>query len=302
MIRTARLLSAPVVLSLFILGGCAQSGPAAGGKSVCIGSTKSDLLGLPAEYRALHLRLEKCAGQPVRFVNQPDAPGLEKQLELGNIAYAFMSPAEYAAVDEPSKLTVIAAAVNKAGKTSRFAYLVTRANSPVKAVADCKGKRFAFGTYHDLLTDVAAQRTLESNGLPVKDLLPEMLTPPPLGMEFRLYMRDDAAKTIAFDPTVEAGVIDELTYAALPEKGGNLITGPSKDQFRTLVQTVAVPELLVVAGPSADAALTAKLKTELLDNVKTDERVCKELGITGFAEPDKAACDAARQLLVKTVK
>lgn len=303
MIRIPRILLAISFVLIVVFAGCAHPGAsAADGKFVRIGSTRPDLFGLPAEYRALHVRLEKCLGQPVRFVSQPDGPGLAKQLELGNVAYAIVSPAEYAAMGKPDKITVLASALNKAGKTSRLAYIVSRAGSSVKTVADCKGKRFAFGAYRDLLTDVAAQRALESRGVPVKDLFPELVTPPPLGMEFRLYLRDDAAKTVAFDPTVDAGIIDELVYAALPDKGGNLITGPSKDQFRILDQTAAVPEMLVLAGPAADPALTAKLKDELLNSVKTDERVCRELGIAGFAEPDQAACDAARQLLAKQAK
>ena len=303
MIRISRILSAVPPVLVAIIAGCAQPGAsAADGKFVRIGSTRPDLFGLPAEYRALHVRLEKCLGQPVRFVSQPDGPGLAKQLELGNVAYAIVSPAEYAAMEEPGKITVLAAALNKSGKTSRLAYIVSRADSSVKSVADCKGKRFAFGAYRDLLTDTAAQRTLESRGVPVKNLFPELVTPPPLGMEFRLYLRDDAAKTVAFDPTVDAGIIDELAYAALPDKGGNLITGPSKDQFKILDQTVAVPELLVLAGPAADPTLTAKLKDELLTKVKDDQRVCRDLGIAGFAEPDQAACAAARQLLAKPGK
>ena len=139
---------------------------------------------------------------------------------------------------------------------------------------------------------------MEDAGLPVKDLFPDLLTPPPLAFEGRLYLKD-AAQQLLINLTIEAAVVDELVYEAMPATDGNFITGPSKDQFRILGETAAVPEMLVVAGPSADAGLTEKLKDELLNKVKDDPYVCRQLGIKGFAPPDKAAYDALRGLVAK---
>jgi len=298
---TARLFAASGVILGVVLtvSGCASSGGGVSERNaVRIGTTKADLFGMPAEYRALHPRLEECFGGPVCFQSQPDGAALGKQLELGNVAYAIMSAAEYARVQNPDKLVLLASGVNAAGKTTRKAYLVVKAGSHVKAVSDCAGKRFAFGTYGDLLTDYAARQALENAGVPVKKLLFE-LVPPPLNLEGRLYLGDDAAKTIAFDLTVNAGIIDEVTFARLPEKGGNLITGPSKDQFTVVGETMPVPEMAVVAGPTADPAKTAKLKSLLMEQVKGDKRICEQLGVRGFAEPDKAAYEAVRPLVPK---
>ena len=293
-----------MVVAIFLLSmgasvGCAPKDAAMDAKIVQIGSTKADLFGMPPEYRALHVRLEKCFDRRVIFTPQPDGPAIAKQLELGNLSYALMSAKEYGQIEDPGKLTLLATAVNKSGKTARKAFILTRTGSGAKAIPDCKGKRFAFGTYQDLLTDFAVQKALEDAGLPVKDLFPDLLTPPPLGLEGRLYLGDDAAKKMLPDLTVEAGVMDETVYDAMPASGGNLITGPSKDQFRVLGETMAVPELVVVAGPSADPALTEKLKDDLLNKVKDDPNVCQQLGVKGFAAPDQAGYDAARKLAPK---
>lgn len=268
-------------------------------KMVQIGTTKADLFGIPAEYRALHVRLEKCFDEPVRFSPQPDGPAIAQQLALGNLSYAILSSAEYAQIEDAGKLTPLACGVNKLGRTTRKAFIVSRAATGAKTVAECKGKRFAFGTRDDMLTDFAVRQALEDAGLPVQDLFPDVLTPPPLAYEGRLYLKEDAAKTLLVDLTIEAAVVDEGVYEAMPDTGGNFITGPSKDQFRILAETTAVPELLVVAGPSADAALTDKLKDELLNKVKDDPNACRQLGITGFAPPDPAVYDALRALVVK---
>lgn len=276
--------------------GCAQKGgPAGEGRMVQIGSTRADLFGLPAEYRALHPRLEECLGCMVRFQPQPDGAAIGKQLAIGNLAYAVMSAGEYAEVNDREGLTLLAGGVNALGQTSRKAYLVVKAGSHVKTISDCAGKRFAFGTHGDMLTDFAARSALENAGVPVKKLLLELL-PPPLSMDGRLYRGNEAPKDIAFDLTVNAGVIDEITYSKMPDKGGNLITGPSKDQFTIVGETVPVPEIVVVAGRAADPQLTAKLKTFLLEKVKGDKLICEQLGVQGFAEPDQAAYDAVRSL------
>ena len=297
-----RFLAAISLSSALVLGcvGCAQmAGKPAEGKVVQIGSCKADLFGMPAEYRALHPRLEECFGQMVRFQAQPDGAALGKQLDLGNISYALMSAGEYVSLKDTDKLTLVASGINSLGKTSHKAYLVVKAGSHVKTITDCEGKRFAFGSFGDLLTDTAARNALEKAGVPVKKLLSELvlLTPPPLAFDGRLYLKDDAAKTIAYDPTVNAGVIDEVVYTRMADKGGNLITGPSKDQFVIVGETVPVPEMVVVAGPTADPAMTAKLKSYLIDKVKDDKLICEQLGIKGFAEPDKAAYDAVRALV-----
>ncbi|MBN2561883.1 MAG: PhnD/SsuA/transferrin family substrate-binding protein [Phycisphaerae bacterium] len=299
----ARRFFAVLGLSLLVIGstaGC-QHGAAATADAtiVQIGSTKAPgLFGPPAEFCALHPRLEECLGKPVYFRVQPDGPALAMQLEQGNIAYAILSATEYAAIEDPSKLTLLASGVNALGKTSRKAYVVVKAHSHVKTILDCKGKRFAFGTYGDLLTDVAVQRDLEEAGVPVKNLLTEIL-PPPVAFDGRLYLKSDVAKTIANDITVNAGVIDEVYYESMPDTGGNLITGPSKDQFKIVGETVAVPEMVVVAGPAAESTLTQKLKDYLLNKVKGDENVCQQLGVKAFAPADKGAYDAARKLPTK---
>jgi ABC-type phosphate/phosphonate transport system substrate-binding protein len=298
MISRISVVVSSLTLALLLVGaGCAQKAQApAEGRMVTIGSTKADLFGMPGEYRALHPRLEECFGRMVRFQAQPDGQALGKQLELGNISYALMSAGEYASVKDPGKLTLLATGVNTLDKTARKAYVVVKAGSHVKTISDCTGKRFAFGTYGDMLTDVATRDALEKAGVPVKKLLVELL-PPPLSLDGRLYRGNDAPKDIAFDLTVNAGVIDEVMYSKMPASGGNLITGPSKDQFTIVGETVAVPEMVVVAGPSADAGTTAKLKEFLLTKVKDDKLICEQLGVKGFAEPDKAAFDAVRSLV-----
>ncbi len=198
---------------------------------------------------------------------------------------------------DSSSLTPLAVGLNALGKSSRSAYIVVKAESHVKTIADCAAKRFAFGIYEDLSTDIAAQAALAEAGVPVKKLLPELLLPPPIAMEGRLYRGHDVAKTIVADLTVNAGVVDELDYEKMPDSGGNFILGPSKDQLEIVGRTMSVPEMIVVAGPAASPEARRKLKAFLMNSIASDKLVCEQLGVTGFAEPDPAAYEQVRRLL-----
>jgi len=275
-----------------------DAGTSSGGRIIQIGSTKAGLFGLPAEFRALHPALEGCLGGRVRFRAQPNGVALGQQLEQGGMAYAVMSAGEYAAVENPEKLTLLATGLNSLGKPASKAFLAVKAKSHIKTVADCAGKRFAFGTHGDILTDLAAQWALEKAGVPVKKLLPE-LVPPPLSFDGRLYLKKDVPKVIIADLTVNAGVLDEVTYNDMPETGGNVITGPSRDQFEIIGETVEVPGIAFVAGPAADLADVEKLEDFLINHVKDRQKICEQLGVTGFAPSDKSAYDAVRSFVSK---
>ena len=283
-----------LVLVVAFVAGCQQETDSS--NIVQFGSTKADLFGMPKEYRALHPRLEELLGSRIMFRAQPNGEALAQQLAQGNISYAFMSAKEFCSAKDTSSLTPIAVGLNALGKSSRTAYLVVKAKSHVKTITDCAGKRFAFGTYKDLLTDIAAQAALAEAGVPVEKLLTELLLPP-YAQEGRLYRSRDVAKTIVVDLTVNAGVVDELDYEKMPDTGGNFILGPSKDQLEIVGRTIRVPEMVVVAGPAASPEALQKLKAFLMNSIASDKLVCEQLGVTGFAEPDPAAYEPARRLL-----
>jgi len=294
LMRRALLLVSSLITTIvaILVPGCAQNQDA-----IQIGTTKAGLFLLPMEYRALHPRLEETLGKQVRFVSQPNGNAIGIQLTQGAAHYGLLSCKEYLEIEDPKGIQLLATAINPVGKPARRAFLVARNGTNINTVAECKGRRVAFGTHKDLLTDIAVQKVFQSAGLSLKDLDPEVLTPPPLAFEQRLYLKDDAYKTIQADLTVPVGVIDEVQFAGMKETGGNLITGPSRDQYKILAETRAIPEMLVVAGPNADPAMTEKLTHFLLEEVKGDAMICSQLGVRGFTTADPAAYESVRQWL-----
>lgn len=265
------------------------------------GTTRADLFGVPAEYRALHMALEKELDYPISFPAQSNGRAIGVQLEHGNIEFAILSAAEYAEIEDTSKLTLVATAINPLGKTTRQGQIVIRAKSHLKSISDCAGKRFAFGHYRDAVTDWAVRDALEKGGVPVNKLLPELVpTTVAVPIEGRLYAGDRVPTLVVWDLTINAGVVDEIVYSRLPDTGGNPITGPSKDQLEIVGHTIDVPEMVIVAGPKADPQTVEKLRKYLLNKAKNDAKLCEQLGIQGFTEPNKAAYEAARSLVSRS--
>lgn len=269
---------------------------------VQVGTTKASLFGPPAEYRALQPRLEDVFEGPVVFTPQPDGPAIATQLDLGNLEFAILSAKEYCSIKDPGNLRMLATAINPIGTTSRKAYIVVRAGSSIQKIDELKGKRFAFGTHGDLLTDDAVQAALKKAGLQLQDLATELL-PPPIAYDGRLYAGNEAANKVALPLLrgdvipISAGVIDEVAWDAMPASGGNVITGPARDDLRVIGETMAVPEMVVVAGPKATQTDAEAMQQFLLNKAGSDANICKQMGIKGFAQPDEDSYNLARLLL-----
>lgn len=295
----ARMTLLLLAVSCFSLVGC---GPKSDQDIVQIGSTKAAFLGPPSEFRALAPRLESALNKPVYFRAQPDGDALGAQLTLGEIDFAILSAKEFCEIDDASQLDLIATGVNATDRSARRAFIVVKNDSSISKVSDLKGKRFAYGTHNDLLTDYAVRATLRNEGLPPNELVTELL-PPPIAYDGRLYAGSEAPAKVALPILrgdvipISAAVIDEVAWMKLPDTGGNVITGPAKDDLKIIAKTMTVPELVVVAGPESDPSEVSRVRQYFLKEASKDPNVCEQLGVKGFTEPDLEQYSLARLLL-----
>jgi len=287
-----------LLLSVAAVAGCQARVPFQ--RSIHVGSTKAPVIGLifvPADYLALQPKLESLFGGPVLFDPALGAEDIAQHLEQGDWQFGIFSAGEYAGIADKPGLAPVAMAMGEHGQTTMKAFIVAARNSSVKSMADCKGKRFAFGPAGDLLYDHAARESLTSAGVPASELTREVLPPHLVSGRLNLSSGMEIAKVVAFDVTVPAGVVDEVTFAALPETGGSLIAGPSKDQFTLIGGTQSVPGPIVVASTKASPEDVEKLRSFLTLNVANDPMICKQMKVKGFVDPDLNAYAAAARLI-----
>lgn len=300
--KTCRMLAAACLL---LAAGCQLGGRVSefdpSKKAVHIGTTRINILGtmLPSDFYALHPQLESLFASPVLFDQGITLEGIAQHLRNGSFQFAILSSGEFSLIKDPAGLEAVASGLFEKGGATQKGLVVCKKDSKIEKIADLKGKRFAFGPAKDLLYDYAARNALQYGGVADKDLLRELVPPYTLTGRIHLGSGADVAKTVAFDLTVPAGVIDEATFNAMPEKGGSFLSGPSRDMFRVIGVTDPVPGMIVLAGPKSDPVMVQKMRTFLIGKVKSDPQICQQLKVSGFSEPDMTAYQLARQLVAR---
>lgn len=282
--------------------GCQLPQRFSGKAGVHIGSTRIGLALLPADFYALHPQLEKLFDGPVLFDPGLTVEGIAQHLRAGRIQFAILHPAEYCGMKDASSLEPIAAAQFEGGATTQKGLIVTKNDSSIKNVTECKGKRFAFGPAKDMLYDYAARTALIQQAVGEGDIVRELI--PPFTLTGRIHLGSglDVAKAVAFDATIPAGVVDEATFNGLPATGGSFLTSPSRDMFRVLGVTPPVPGQIVLAGPKTDPVMVEKMKQYLIGRVKSEEQVKSQLKVAGFGDVDVDAFLVARKMVTELGK
>ncbi len=146
-------------------GALASAEPSAA-KELQFGSVAMDT---PAE---MHRRLtplteylSQALGTPVVLTLSPNMPDAIKNVATGAVDISYLTPVAYLEAHKRSKVRLVAKTVTK-GKSSFKLMIVVRDNSPIKTVADLKGKSFAFGDQAAILQ----RAVVVGAGMPLEQL------------------------------------------------------------------------------------------------------------------------------------
>ena len=238
-------------------------------------------------YAALRDGLAKHLGCGVQ-IQELEPFQIAAHLQTGRIEYALMSEADYQSItaQEPIGHTLAAAV-----PLVRRGVIVASAKSGVNALADIKGKRFAFGPKNDAVLDVAALQALTAAGISKDDIQKELIPNPIYPSLDRLQYHVsslEAAKEVVYGIGTEVGVVEESDYQAFPDTGGRLLPlRLAKNDFRVLGQTEVVTATTTLAGPfvasdQANPEVTSKIVEFLAAAEKQNAGALQELGLSRF--------------------
>jgi phosphonate transport system substrate-binding protein len=145
---------AAAVAVLLIMSGCSQnaaSGGADGSRPdprvlIFASVPSSRQVSLRQHHQPIIDMLEKETGMTVRFETGTDYASIIQELREGKIDVAALGPYTYVrAKQQGAPITVVAARVNeKAGAPAYRSYGITWAGSPIRTLADFRGKRICF--------------------------------------------------------------------------------------------------------------------------------------------------------------
>jgi len=217
---------------------------------------------------------------------------LEFDLELGICQLAVISPVQYAALRDRSKFTPLAVSQDVSGRAARSGLLIATAESPIASIKDVKSKIVAFGPPRDGRTHHAALLLLSQNGIAKSDLALELF---PVPGSLRTYPRSGEVADSVMRGQSEAGFIDEMYWDLLPDKDAGL-GQPSKDRFKIIGRTIAVPERIVLASPKLDVPTREAVKKFFLSTAEKHPDVLTPLKFAGYAVATSDVLDAATKL------
>jgi ABC-type phosphate/phosphonate transport system substrate-binding protein len=230
-------------------------------------------------YGPLQRALSEHLGRPVA-IDACFPFQVESGLASGWHDLAVLTPVQYAGLRSPDTARVLAVSVDKEGRIATAALLVVPVGSEVAAVGDLRAKVVAFGPAGDLRAHHAALKLLADAGLQPTDLSLEVL-PVPSSLK---HMPDGrAVAQSVLNASSAAGFVDQTTWDAFPERAGG--DEPTRDKFRVLARTVAVPDRLLLASPRLDDATAERVLAFGLRVGTTHPQVMEPLTSSGYAAP-----------------
>lgn len=216
----------------------------------------------------------KKVGRPVELQFGRSYEDTAEKVASGQFDFSFMGPNTYAKFGPPLHLRPLVQ-IENAGKPSFDGVVVVKKDSPIRSIADLKGKTFAFGDRNSTLTHVVPLYMLIEKGVHLRDLKAFKFVP---GSHDNLALNVTAG---TFDAT---GMMPDIA-AKYPD-------------LRVIATSPTLPEHVFAASPSLDAATFAKIQEALLTMDASLRKGIKP-SVTGMRKVNDKDFDVLRTILAK---
>lgn len=219
---------------------------------------------------ALIEMLEKETGNEIRFQTGTDYAAVIKGLRDGKIDVAEIGPLSYIlAKNQSAPITLVAVRVNEKGKPPGYqSYGITWTGSPIKTLADFRGRRICFVDRNSTSGYLYPSAALLDAGIdPKKDIIPIFAAGDDASVLAVANHRCDAG--FAYDTVVDQQLIDQ----------GRLQPG----QITTVWKSTTIPGPPLVIANHLSAKLRQQLAAALQNKANADY-----LRANGFCQ-DKCA-------------
>lgn len=158
------------------------------------------------------------------------------------VDFAFVGPAPYVAMVRRFGLKPMLARLEVEGTPSFHGYIVVRNESPIRTLADLKGKSFGFGDKNSTMGHIVPRYELHRTGISLSDFSRHVF----LGAHFNV-----ALAVLAGD--FDAGAVKDEAYFKYRAQG-----------LRALAKTEAIPEHVFVASSKMAPDLVEALRQALM--------------------------------------
>jgi phosphonate transport system substrate-binding protein len=225
---------------------------------------------------ALAARMEPSSGEKVDLelsIYKTYDEGIDA-LVTGKVDFVRFGPASYIAAKKRNPAIELVAVEEEDGSKIFTGLMVTAAGSDIKAIADLKGRTFAFGDPNSTIGRYLAQSLLVDNGIHARDL-----------KSFKYLDRHDKVAKAVEVGDFDAGSIKIDTYEKM-----------APGVLRVVARFDSVTKPWVARAGLSDIAMRA-LQSALLE--LDDKEALKTLGVSGFASTSDADFQSIREVMAK---
>ena len=205
------------------------------------------------EFEPLMTYLSDSVGQKVVLYIAKDYGDLRTQMEAGAVDIGSFSPFAYVDAVKGGKIRIIAQSIIDGSGTYR-GVIVARKDSGLKALADLRGKRFAF----------VDPKSASGYVYPRAMLIEKGIAPESYFKETVFAGGHDKVIAAVLDGRADAGAIYEGALAVAKAEG------VPTDHLVTLANTDPIPHDAITVRTELDKALAKKIQTSLVNLDKTE--------------------------------
>lgn len=291
MSRAALILGIAVLALSAVLAGCGGSAakPAAAPaapelKVLRVGAIPAeDAQKTRENYKALAGYLQKKTGLPVEIFVATDYSGVIEAMRAGKLDIAMFGPFSYVLAADKAGAEAFAVEIRKGSGTSYQSLVVTHPASGINALADLKGRTYAFVDPASTSGNLIPRSFYKKNGIdPDKDF------------KSVVYAGGhDAAALAVKNRKVDAASMDDITFNNMKEKG---LLVPDQD-IKIIFKSDPIPGSPWAWRKDLPADLKTKLKAAFLNVAKEDEAALSAYGgkVEGYADTKDANYDVIRE-------
>jgi len=236
----------------------------------------TNFLNVLLRFASVRDEISRTLDQPVEVLSAGYVDAIKVHLANRKDHYQllYLDPVQFCQVSNSAKLIPLAMRKNRGGADKEVGLIVVPKDSPIKTLADIKGKRFAFGPYGSPYMFYNVLELLRDQQVPVS-LVKGAYYPNSLSVAQKVLLR-----------WVDVGVVTETWWQTTTDRTLDL-SKPLKDDLRIVARTKAIPEYIWAATESLAKDRQDKVRKILTTAGEHNKQILTAFEASGFRNIDE---------------